>query len=233
MDKSEYLQSCFAEQQITLDDMQTTKLLQYLDHLFTENHRQNLTRIVDFEDAVHRHLLDSAILLQYLPNQAHSILDLGTGAGIPGIPLSILRPDIHFTLLDSELSKISFCQSMIETLSLNAQAIASRAEDLAHGTMRNSFDCAVSRAMANGSMLTELAVPFLRIGGTLLAMKGSNYNPENERFAQASAAMSCACPIVHVYQLDGLQKFIIEIRKQADTPEKYPRRFAKIKRAPL
>lgn len=223
----------FRRYNIDLASEQFEKLRLYAKLLQTEGSRQNVTA-VDEPDAVWiRHFLDAAYLTDKIP-AGESVIDIGTGGGIPGIPLAILRSDLQITLLDSELRKIEFCRNTAEEIGIPIQTISGRAEELAHDpAYRAQFGCAVSRAMAAGSMLTELSIPFVRTGGMLIAMKGRGYSPETEPFGGAAAALMAEEPEITSYTLEGEQKYLITVRKQKETPAVYPRRFAKIKRSPL
>lgn len=222
----------FAQNDMTLTASAYKLLSRYAELLMNESQQQNVTAVRTETEIWTRHFLDSAYLVRWLP--AGSVIDIGTGGGIPAIPLAILNPDLQMTMLDSELRKIEFCRYAIQTLGLSAQAVCGRAEELARDPQyRAQYDFAVSRAMANGSVLTELSVPYLKVGGMLLAMKGRQYDPAAERFAEAAAALRCSCEPALQYTLCGEEKHLIRISKTQDTSETYPRRFAKIKRTPL
>ena len=229
----ESCKSLFSEYGIVLEEEQYQKLHKYEQMLIEESGRQNVTAVREPAEIWVRHFLDAAYLLRFLP--AHgNLLDIGTGGGIPAIPLAIMQPGLAVTMLDSEHNKIAFCESVIAALSLSAKAVSCRAEELAHDPQyREQFDEVVSRAMANGSMLSELSVPFLKVNGYLLAMKGKQYDPETERFASAAEKLGCTCEKPHAYTLCGEQKYLIRVTKTGTTPSQYPRRFAKIKRSPL
>lgn len=205
----------------------------YISALQSENLRQNLTKITDYDEVWVRHILDSAMLLRFLPDHSR-ILDLGTGAGIPGIPLMILNPTLEITLMDSEQSKIAFCEQVLASVIGKGSAICGRAEDMAKSAhLRGKYDYVVSRAMASGSMLSELGLPFLKVGGSLLAMKGRQFDDAVERFTSAASVLGGDPPVITQYTVEDEVKTLVSIRKIAETPEKYPRRFAKIKREPL
>lgn len=221
---------------IGLTKTQFLQFTRYAVLLQQEASVQNVTAVSEPNEIWIRHFLDSAYLLQYLGNASLSVLDVGTGGGMPGIPLAILSPSFHITLLDSELRKIEFCQKVIQELELHEHVttICGRAEELAKlPAYRGRFDIAVSRAMANGSMLTELSIPMLRVGGCLFAMKGRNYDPLVERFAEAAEVLGAKVCATHRYILNGEEKCLVQIEKTAETATQYPRRFAKIKRNPL
>lgn len=237
-DPMNYASCCalFLAHDIVLREEQYAMLLRYAALLQNESAVQNVTAVTALGEIWTRHFLDSAYLLRFLPTDAATVIDIGTGGGMPGIPLAILCPQHHVTLLDSELRKISFCQSVISDLQLQSHvtAVCGRAEELAKlPDYRAQFDIAVSRAMASGTMLSELAIPMLRIGGSLLAMKGRNYDPAFERFAEAVDALGAEIHMTHRYALNGEEKYLVQVKKSVETPAQYPRRFAKIKRNPL
>ena len=229
-------QSCydlFREYGVSLDTDQYEKLCKYEQMLVEEFVRQNVTAVREPEQIWVRHFLDSAMLLQYIPDHA-TVLDMGTGGGIPAIPLAIMNPSLNVTMLDSELRKIEFCRNVISSLGLDAAAVNGRAEEFARDPIyHEQFDIVVSRAMANGSVLTELSVGFLKTGGKLYAMKGKQYQPEHERFSEAAEKLFCLMDEPLSYTIENEQKYLIFLRKQQETPAQYPRRFAKIKRSPL
>ena len=223
----------FKRYNIELNADQYEKLSRYAKLLQSEGKRQNVTAVDEPDEVWTRHFLDAAYLTDRIPLGV-AVIDIGTGGGIPGIPLAILRSDLEITLLDSELRKLGFCEYAAAETDISIRTLAGRAEELAHdANYREQFDCAVSRAMAAGSMLTELAIPFVRTGGMLIAMKGRGYSAETEPFEGAAAALHAEKPEITPYTLEGEQKYLITVRKSAETPAQYPRRFAKIKRSPL
>lgn len=229
----ENARNLFQKYSIVLSDEQYEKFSVYAEMLKQERSRQNVTAIDRAEEVWVRHFLDSAYLAAHIPYES-KMIDIGTGGGIPGIPLAILRNDLKITLLDSELNKIRFCEDVCNHLALDITAISARAEEIAHDPQyRAQFDCAVSRAMAAGNILTELAVPFLKKGGKMIAMKGRSYSAEQERFHNAAELIGAEKPAEIQYELEGETKHLIVIEKLQDTPTIYPRRFAKIKRSPL
>ena len=229
----ESCRALFAQYDIQLSQAQYEKFCIYSEMLLDESSRQNVTAVRDLPDIWIRHFLDAAYLLRFIPDHA-KILDMGTGGGIPGIPLSIMQPELNICMLDSELRKIEFCQRVIKELNLSAVAISGRAEELAHlPEYRGQYDIVVSRAMANGSMLTELSVPFLKPDGFLLAMKGKQYDPAIERFESAAGLLGASIVYAEPYTIRDEKKHLIRVQKVSETPERFPRRFAKIKRSPL
>ncbi len=229
------VRALFSKYGIALSHEEFEQFATYAQLLSEEKSVQNVTRVNDPVEIWTRHFLDSAYLICYLREQpCKSLLDLGTGGGFPGIPLAILCPDLTVTLLDSEEKKLDFCASVVRRLGLSVNCLCGRAEELANQqTYREQFDFVASRAVANGSMLCELALPFLKIGGTFFAFKGSGYDLVTERFAEASQAMQADAPQVIDYELEGVAKHLIMIGKSQPTPTSFPRRFAKMKRSPL
>ena len=222
----------FERNQLWLKQSAFEMLERYADCLVAESEYQNVTAVRTIPEIWNRHFLDSAYLLQYLSEGTG--LDLGTGGGIPAIPIAIINPKLDVTMLESELRKIEFCNKTIDSIGIDANAICGRAEELSRNAeFEGQFDYVVSRAMASGSMLSELAARFLKIGGKLLAMKGSQYDREQERFHEAASALGLAVEDEVSYHLEGEQKYLIILRKDIETPPQYPRRYAKMKRNPL
>lgn len=224
----------FLKYQIELSISKYDKLAQFAALMIRESRIQNITAITDLQDIWIRHFLDSAYLCRYLPQDSISVIDIGTGGGIPGIPLAILLDHAKVTLLDSELRKIEFCQKCAEVLQINVKCISGRAEEMAKlSAYREQFDFAVSRAMTSGSILTEMSIPFLRIHGKLLAMKGKQFDDSVEHFDSACKTLHSKIASINRYAIEGEDKNLIVVDKLEKTPDVYPRRFAKIKRNPL
>lgn len=209
------------------------KLLGFSDMLIEKNKVMNLTAITDPMEIVTRHFLDCAALAHLLPKKA-SVLDIGTGAGFPGIPLAILT-DTSFILLDSLRKRIDFLQAVTSMLMLeNAYAVHARAEEYAV-SHRTSFDIVTSRAVADLRLLAEMAMPSLRIGGTFYAMKAEQCGEEVENARNAISLLGGDAPKILQYHIPftNLTRSIVSIQKTTETPQKYPRRFSKIQAKPL
>lgn len=223
---------------IDLTREQAEKFVIYHEMLTEANAKFNLTRVSDdFAEAADRNYIDCIMPLKAgLPEGTKNIIDVGSGAGFPGIPLAICRPDIHFVLMDSLTKRVEFLKSVIERLGLNAEAVHMRAEDGARkAEYREQFDIATARAVAALNLLSEYLLPFVKVGGHMMALKGPTLT---EELAQAENAFSI---------LGG--KFIREddasvpgkdwdhrvawIEKCAPTPEKYPRKAGKPEKKPL
>ena len=210
-------------------------LVRYGDLLIETNKVMNLTAITDPEDVATLHFLDSAALLTLESFSGKSVVDVGTGAGFPGLPLRVLEPSIRLTLLDALQKRISFLQSVCDDLGLDDVAcVHGRAEEFAQAH-RESFDLVTSRAVADLQLLSELCLPLVKPGGAFLAMKSVECGPELERAARAIELLGGRVERTADYQIPGTEVVhrLVIIKKVAQTPKKYPRAFAKIKKNPL
>lgn len=231
-----YLLSRAAEMGVNMTDEQAEKLVAYHEMLVSANREMNLTRVdEDFREAADRNYLDSLTILPYLKD-ARMLIDVGTGAGLPGIPVAILKPDISVTLLDALQKRVGFLQKVVEALSLNAQCVHGRAEDAAKKPeFRDSFDAATARAVAEMNVLSEWLLPFVKPGGRMLALKGPMAQEETEKAANALEKLNAEAAGVHdapILWRDWNHK-IVEIRKKGPTPEAFPRRAGVAEKRPL
>ena len=210
-------------------------LLRYGDLLVETNKVMNLTAITDPEEIASLHFLDSAALLTLEDFRGKSVIDVGTGAGFPGLPLRILEPTIRLTLLDSLGKRIQFLETVCQDLGLaDVACVHSRAEEFA-AEHREAFDLVTSRAVANLQTLSELCLPLTRVGGRFLAMKAVDSDGELASAQRAIALLGGRVAAVRDYAIPGTEVChrLISIEKFKKTPEKYPRTFAKIKKNPL
>ena len=243
-DPFEYLQNAFAAEGIALSAEQNAAFLLYADLLEKKNAVMNLTAITDFKDVVHKHFLDSCApaRLAWFPseNSGASLIDVGSGAGFPGIPLKILYPELNIVLLDSLRKRVDFLNEVIDALQLKEiRAVHMRAEDGARQEdLRECFDIAVSRAVAGLPVLAEYCLPYVKVGGSFLAYKGSGAEEETEGAERAVRILGGNAPEITRFELPGadgetLGRSLVRIRKSAPTPKKYPRKAGTAAKTPL
>lgn len=216
---------------------QAERFAVYHDMLVEANRRMNLTRVPEeLRESVDRNYLDSIAPLAHGFPEVKNAIDVGSGAGFPGIPLAILLPETHFVLLDSLNKRVKFLQDVIDALKLNAEAVHARAEDAAHQTnFRERFDLAVARAVAPMNVLCELMLPFVRVGGCMLSMKGPGLDDELAAARSAIQKLGGGEPRVVCMPIPGRDwdHRAAYIPKIAHTPEKFPRAAGTPKKAPL
>ncbi|MGI6029634.1 MAG: 16S rRNA (guanine(527)-N(7))-methyltransferase RsmG [Candidatus Heteroscillospira sp.] len=225
----------FAELGLDISQKQLEAFRGFYNCLEETNKVMNLTAISGEEDTARLHFLDCAALLKELPFDGKTVIDVGTGAGFPGMPLLIACPGIRkMTLLDSLGKRIDFLSACCAGLGItNAEPIHARAEEAV--SYREQYDAAVSRAVARLSVLCELALPFVKVGGYFAAMKGPNCGEEVREAENAIELLGGKLERVTEYTIPGtdINHSIVLIKKQRSTPKKYPRRFAIIKKTPL
>ena len=196
----------------------------------------NLTAITGEKDVVRMHFLDSIALIKAAQFKDARVIDIGSGAGFPGAPLVIAEPSIDLTLLDATGKRVSFLTELCAALNIKAACVHARAEDAAFKTEhREHYDIAVSRAVARLNILCELCLPFVRVGGMFIAMKGVASADEIAEARGAIAALGAELPEYYDYVIPGtgITHRAVLIHKTSGTPDKYPRRFSRIKKAPL
>ena len=210
-------------------------LIRYADLLVEKNKVMNLTAITEPADIAALHFLDSVAMLTLADLKGKKMADIGTGAGFPGMPLRIVEPSIRLTLLDSLNKRIDFLKEVCDDLGLSdVECIHGRAEEFAVGH-RESYDIVTSRAVANLQMLSELCLPLVKVGGYFLSMKSVDSEQEVNDTKNAIKTLGGRIEKVVDYTIPGteVQHRLIFIKKIQETPKKYPRAFAKIKKNPL
>ena len=218
-----------------LDQSSVPSLLRYAALLEEKNKVMNLTAIKEADEVAQLHFLDSAALLNLLDFRNKAVVDVGTGAGFPGLPIRLLEPSVHVTLLDSLGKRIAFLQEVCTALGLSdVECIHARAEEFSTAR-RESFDIAVSRAVASLSVLAELCLPLVKTGGTFLAMKSVDSGDELSVAEHAISVLGGRVTGIRDYSIPGtnIVHRAVLVEKVKPTPKGYPRSFAKIKKDPL
>lgn len=197
-----------------------------------QNEVMNLTGITDDVGVANLHLLDSLTVLSCADLKGKTLIDVGCGAGFPGVPLAIACPEAKVTLLDSLGKRMKWLETVLPTLGVNAECVTARAEE-AVADRRERYDFATSRAVARLNVLLELTAPYVKVGGAVLAMKGAMAEEELAEAASAIKKLGLKLEKVQKFPIDGTNHVVLVLRKVSPTPRQYPRRFAKIKQAPL
>lgn len=229
------LKAGFAELGIKATEDAPGKFRTYYERLTEVGSVMNLTAIEGEEPVARGHFLDSAALLRFADFEGRRVIDVGTGAGFPGLPLAILRPGASFTLLDSQQKRMDFLADTAGRLGLrNVEVVCMRAEE-APKERRGAYDIAVSRAVARLNVLCELCLPFVKTGGLFISMKAEDCAAEAVEAENAIKTLGGAEPEIRTYTIPGTDvvRAAVLIRKAAETPEKYPRRWARISKQPL
>ncbi len=240
LEKEQYLNRVFSALNIELSKEQTGRFLRYAELLEEGNKVMNLTAITEFRDVAEKHFADSCAI-ELIPEGKEldrlRMIDVGTGAGFPGIPLKILHPEMRITLLDSLGKRVHFLENTLKELELKgAEAVHARAEDAARlPEYREQFDLCVSRAVASLAVLCEYTLPYIRVGGCLAAYKSGDVEAETAAAANAVRILGGGRPEIRRFTLPGtdLGRSIVIIRKERHTPGKYPRKAGTAAKAPL
>lgn len=227
------LQNYIKDYKITLTKNQYEQFQKYFELLAEWNEKMNLTAITDESGVALKHFADSLSLLNFVDiPQNSSLVDVGTGAGFPGVVLKIARPDIKLTLIDSLNKRLVFLGEVCAQLGIEAELIHSRAEDGARDEkLRESFDFAVSRAVARMNVLSEYCLPYVKVGGAFCAMKGAQANEEFKESLNVINTLGGKLEKKYFFELpeNGGERAIAVVRKVRNTPQKYPRQSGKIK----
>ncbi len=221
-----------------ISEGQLKKFDTYVSLLLEWNEKMNLTAIVDPEDIMVEHFLDSISILKEIDiGQNSYVIDVGTGAGFPGIPIKIMRPDIKIVLMDSLRKRTEFLEALKDELDLmDVEIIHSRAEDLGRNEgYREQFDIALSRAVASLNILSEYCLPFVKVGGTFVSYKGPAAHEELSNAHRAIKVLGNGKPQIKKVEVPYSPKThnLICIQKLSSTPKKYPRSPGKVKKSPL
>lgn len=211
------------------------QLLDFSARLLEKNQVMNLTAITEPVDVARLHLLDCAALLTLADFRGKAVIDVGTGAGFPGMVLHLLEPDFDLTLLDSLNKRIEWLAEVCDQMNLRrVECVHARAEEFAR-ERRQRYDIATSRAVAALPLLCELALPLVKVGGCFLAMKSVDSDEEINRARGAIGQLGGKIEAIRDYTLPGthITHRLVVIRKTKDTPQQFPRSWARMKKAPL
>ncbi|MDP4146748.1 MAG: 16S rRNA (guanine(527)-N(7))-methyltransferase RsmG [Bacillota bacterium] len=223
---------------LSLDEEKYNKFIKYKDMIKEWNEKINLTAITEDEEIIKKHFIDSIKVYRFpLLKEAKRIIDIGTGGGFPGIPMKIIEPNKEFVLLDSLNKRINFLNEVIKELNLdNISAIHGRAEDYAREKIyREKFDAVVSRAVANMTVLSEFCIPFVKVGGYFVALKGPSIEEELKEAKNAIGTLGGK--LDEIIQVDiedsDLKHNLVVIKKVKETQQQYPRKAGIITKKPL
>ena len=217
---------------VTLSDGQIDTLCRFGEALIEKNAVMNLTAITEPSAVAQLHFLDCIALLNAVDFREKRVIDVGCGAGFPGVPLKIAEPSIRLTLLDSLAKRMNWLSETLPALGVDAEIITARAEEFA-AQRREQYDLATSRAVARLNVLAELCLPYVRVGGKFLAMKGALAQEEVEEARRGIEKLGGHVLRIFEYPVADAVHQAVVIEKLRPTPPQYPRAFAKIKKSPL
>ena len=227
------LNAGLARLEIALPEERAERIVRFGEAVLEKNKLMNLTAITEPDQAAELHLLDSLTLLKVLPLAGKSLLDVGTGAGFPGVPLKLAEPSLRLTLLDSLQKRMRWLEGeALPALNLEARFLSGRAEDFA-AQYRERFDVVTSRAVARLNLLCELCLPFVHPGGYFLAMKGAQAGEELTEAAKAIRTLGGSFERTETFEIGGAAHTVVVVRKTAHTPPQYPRAWNRMKQKPL
>ena len=221
---------------IEITDEQLLSYFTYMNLLLEWNEKVNLTAITEINEVILKHFIDSMTVLKFL-EESEDIIDVGTGAGFPGIPIAIMNPNKRITLLDSLNKRINFLNEVCNKLKIdNVKTIHGRAEDFGQNKdYREKYDIAISRAVANMTTLSEYLIPFIKLGGRCICMKGNEIEEELEQAKYAIKLLGGKIERVEKFNLPNsdIERNIVIIKKIQETPNKYPRKAGMPSKAPM
>ena len=217
---------------LDLSDETQNTLCAFGQAVVEQNKVMNLTAITEPTAVAKLHLLDSLSLLTLEDLAGKKVIDVGCGAGFPGVPVKIACPEMKLTLLDSLGKRMNWLETVLPTLGVEAECVTARAEE-AVADRRESYDYATSRAVARLNILLELTAPYVKVGGKVMAMKGTAAQEELAEAKNAISKLGLQVERVAEFPVDGTAHTVIVLKKIAPTPKQYPRRYAKIKQNPL
>ncbi|MDD6855212.1 MAG: 16S rRNA (guanine(527)-N(7))-methyltransferase RsmG [Oscillospiraceae bacterium] len=220
------------ELKLALSEEQVDTLCAFGAAVVRQNQVMNLTAITEPVQVAKLHLLDSLSVLSALDLRGKKLIDVGCGAGFPGVPLAIACPEAQVTLLDSLGKRITWLKEILPQLGIQAECVTARAEE-AVASCRESYDIATSRAVARLNILLELLAPYVKVGGAVVALKGSAAKEELGECGDAMKKLGLRQEAFLEFPVDGASHALIVLRKVVPTPKAYPRRYAKIKQSPL
>ena len=217
---------------LTLSERAADRLCDFGNAVIEQNKVMNLTAITEPVQVARLHLVDSLSLLTLQDLQGKKVIDVGCGAGFPGVPLKIACPEMELTLLDSLGKRMAWLGQVLPGLGVDANCVTARAEEFVTGC-RETYDIATSRAVARLNILLELTAPYVKVGGAVLAMKGTAAQEELDEAKNAVNRLGLKLEKLTEFPVDGTAHTVIVLRKIKPTPPQYPRRYAKIKQNPL
>ncbi len=215
---------------IDINSNQLKQFEKYFELLVLWNEKINLTAITDKREVYIKHFYDSLCLVKGIKFSNQTLLDVGSGAGFPSIPLKIIFPELKITVIDSLNKRITFLKDLIDNLGIDIELIHGRVEEYKR---KNSFDIVTARAVANLRMLAELCVPFVKKEGVFISLKGPKYEDELKTCTNAFKILKVSISEINKYKIDNNQRVIIILKKNEKTGKTYPRQFSKIKSKPL
>lgn len=223
---------------VTLSPVQKEQFIKFYEFLVEKNKVMNLTGITEFEEVLVKHFLDSLACVKAVDmRKVHKVMDVGTGAGFPGIPLKIVYPEIRFCLLDSLNKRVKFLQEAFELLGMDKiTAVHGRAEEYARDERhREQYDLCVSRAVSNLATLSEYCIPFVKPGGLFVSYKSGKIQEETQQARKAITIMGGSLKEVQYFMLPDseIERSLVIIKKEKKTPAKYPRKAGTPLKEPL